>query len=93
MTGHHYSEQWREQAACLGYPHNDNDPWFFDEETPGFKRARKVARTFCRVCPVRRECLTYALTWEADHPRARQYGIYGGLTPHERELLTRRTGT
>lgn len=39
------------------------------------------AKAVCRRCPVRWECLTYALETRQRH------GIWGGLTPEERVLL------
>lgn len=42
------------------------------------------ARTTCRACLVRLQCLAYAVV--ADEP----YGIWGGLDPRERHNLQRR---
>lgn len=69
---------WRERAACLDYP----AILFFgidDAETPAERRLREdEAKQVCFTCPVREECLDYALvTKEA-------YGIWGGLTEIER---------
>ena len=44
----------------------------------------RIAKSICAECPVKRECLDYALV--ADEP----YGIWGGLTPTERSILKRR---
>ena len=41
----------------------------------------------CRECPVRKQCLEHALTYEVRSPRPPQYGIFGGLTPTERREL------
>ena len=38
----------------------------------------------CRGCPVRVECLDYAL----DH--GERYGVWGGMSERERRLLKRR---
>jgi WhiB family redox-sensing transcriptional regulator len=52
------------------------------EESDTDRRAREdAAKRVCAACPVRQECLDYAL-------RVReQYGIWGGLTEVERRAL------
>lgn len=42
------------------------------------------AKAVCRRCPVRWECLTYALETRQRH------GVWGGLTAEERVLLIRK---
>lgn len=66
---------WASRALCAGA-----DPELFFP--PGDDRASE-ARHICAICPVRGECLAYAIT--ADEP----FGIWGGLDPHERENLRR----
>jgi len=45
------------------------------------------ARICCGVCPVKRECLEFAIAARIEH------GVWGGLLPHEREvILSRRRG-
>lgn len=44
-----------------------------------------LARSICAGCPARRECLAIAMA------RNEKYGMWGGLTPAERQRL-RRTG-
>jgi WhiB family redox-sensing transcriptional regulator len=44
----------------------------------------RIAKAICVQCPIKQECLEYALV--ADEP----YGIWGGLTPTERNILKRR---
>jgi WhiB family redox-sensing transcriptional regulator len=44
----------------------------------------RMAKALCDTCPVKTECLTYAL--EANEP----YGIWGGLTTNERDRLKRK---
>lgn len=44
----------------------------------------RVAKNICSECPVKAACLEYAVT--ANEP----YGIFGGTTPAERNLLRRR---
>jgi WhiB family redox-sensing transcriptional regulator len=44
-----------------------------------------AAREICHTCPVRLECLQFALNSENDN-----WGIFGGLYPYERQKI--RTG-
>ena len=64
---------WRDLAACAG-----QQELFFD----GRREAK--ARAICARCPVRAQCLEYALsgagTW-----RGIATGIWGGTTPQERD--------
>jgi WhiB family redox-sensing transcriptional regulator len=66
---------WQEFALCA-----ETDPEaFFPEKGGSTKNAKKV----CAACPVRRECLEYAL----DHDE--RFGIWGGLSERERRRLRR----
>ncbi|GAB3580307.1 hypothetical protein GCM10027445_50400 [Amycolatopsis endophytica] len=71
---------WRAQAACR----DDRAPQVFFPEQGG-RAAKTVARAKqrCTGCPVRAECLNYALA------RREGFGIWGGLTAHERRALLR----
>lgn len=85
------TEEWVKQAACAS---PDVDPNLFhptrystDDRIGGhhFSPATVEAKKICGACPVRLECLQYALKepmWD---------GIYGGLTPRERRLLVNQT--
>ena len=44
----------------------------------------RPAKKICGACPVREPCLVYGM----DDP----HGVYGGLTPNEREKLRRANG-
>ncbi|QUH03598.1 WhiB family transcriptional regulator [Saccharopolyspora erythraea] len=73
---------WRDQAACL-----DEDPELFfpvSEVGPGARQA-SAAKAVCARCPVRSECLDYALENGLDH------GVFGGMTDRERRALSRRS--
>ena len=73
--------EWRELAACSGRA----DDLFFpaNEAEPSQVRAAKAV---CGACPVREECLSYAVeTGQRD-------GVWGGLTSRERRLLRRKRG-
>lgn len=67
---------WAARARCA-----DTDPEIFFP--PGDDPATQ-ARQICRQCPVRDDCLDYALD------AGEQYGIWGGLDPAERRNLRRR---
>jgi WhiB family redox-sensing transcriptional regulator len=61
---------WQRQALCA-----EVDPEAFYVEKGGSTRE---ARRVCAACPVRGECLGYALAM------GERYGIWGGLTYRER---------
>ena len=68
---------WAAYAAC-----RDADPdWFF----PGPEGDHRSAVRVCAGCPVREECLEWALETRM------RYGIWGGLTERERRRLIRRS--
>lgn len=79
-----YEARWQDLAACKGM-----DPTLFfgpeHAETVKEKRDREeTAKAVCVRCPVKQECLEYAL-------EAREaYGIWGGMTELERKALLRR---
>jgi WhiB family redox-sensing transcriptional regulator len=73
---------WRHEAAC-----RDEDPELFfpvSEMGPGARQA-EAAKAVCARCPVRAQCLEYALDNGLD------YGIFGGTTERERRGLLRRS--
>lgn len=45
----------------------------------------KTAVALCRECPIRKECLEYAMNWEA-------YGIWGGFTERQRDAIRKSVG-
>ena len=51
------------------------------ERGPRKKRRERAAKAICRSCPVRESCLAFATSIREP------YGVWGGLTPEERELL------
>jgi WhiB family redox-sensing transcriptional regulator len=76
-----YGWQWR--AACRG----EDAAFFFPPshfETKDEKDGReRQAKVICARCPVRIECLEYAIRIRDPH------GIWGGLNELERRLLIR----
>ena len=69
-------QPWSERAACLNL---DPELWF-----PERGESNRAAKRVCAACPVRDECLEYAL--DAREP----YGVWGGLSEQERSQLNRR---
>jgi WhiB family transcriptional regulator, redox-sensing transcriptional regulator len=74
-TSYRQGDPWWQRGLCRDY---DPDLWF-----PSAERANAYSfpRKVCRTCPVKRQCLEEAL--RADH----RYGMFGGLTPGERDKL------
>ena len=84
VAGHLRSEDFRHRAACRSV-----DPEvFFPTAVQGaeFETQVSIAKAVCGGCPVRSECLSWALA-------ALPEGIAGGMTEHERrQEKTRRRG-
>jgi WhiB family transcriptional regulator, redox-sensing transcriptional regulator len=74
---------WAELALCA---QADPDAWF---PAKGQHASAKTATRICRACPVRVQCLDYALSG-ADTLGGIATGIWGGTTPHERDQLRQR---
>lgn len=68
---------WADRAACRD--HEDADTFFDDEFL-----MRQVALPICGGCPVKSECLEFALD------RGMDDGVWGGMMPKDRALLRRR---
>ena len=74
---------WQARAACAGL----DAPLFFapDGERPQEREIREAkAKAVCVLCPVRAQCLDYALGNSIKH------GIWGGLNQEERARERRR---
>jgi WhiB family redox-sensing transcriptional regulator len=69
---------WRDRAACH---RTDPEELFVDGA------AQHRAKSVCLGCPVRTECLAYAL----DHRV--EFGVWGGATERERRAILRRRPT
>ena len=70
------AQSWQERALCA-----ETDPEaFFPEKGGSTREAKKI----CVQCPVRAECLEYALANDE------RFGIWGGLSERERRRLRRR---
>lgn len=64
---------WEQHAACKGMTGN----LFFLEKGESTRPAKEV----CRRCPVREECLEFAMA------NCERFGIWGGLSEKERRAL------
>ena len=69
------AQSFRESGACNGM-----DPEIF---YPRRGDSPASAKQVCHVCPVKRQCLEYALQTDE------RYGIWGGASEHERRQLKR----
>ena len=65
---------WRESAICAGV---DTDLFF-----PSTKAGVDQARRICKVCPVRQECLQFAVEHDP-------WGIWAGTTRGQRRAIAR----
>jgi WhiB family transcriptional regulator, redox-sensing transcriptional regulator len=63
---------------------SDSQTWYPEDAAPDYTYA--YARRICQSCPVRVECLDYAMAREPAS-RASRHGMWGGLTPTERARL------
>ena len=62
-------KEWRKQSACLD-----------GEAQTAFRNQSRKAKNFCLNCPVKRDCLNYALLYDED-------GIWGGTTEIDRARI------
>ena len=80
--------EWYEHAACKGQDINI----FYDSTIKGISRPHNKALAFCNgtndqpPCPVREECLQFALSFPLEYD---QYGIFGGMTGAQRRRIRR----
>jgi WhiB family redox-sensing transcriptional regulator len=75
-------ENWRTYAACR----NEDPDLFFPIGSTGLALVQtEEAKEVCRGCPVRRQCLEWAMENGQDS------GVWGGLGEAERRALKRRT--
>lgn len=61
--------------ACTNYP----DAFFPEQDGTSMSEVRWAIQ-MCNECPVRQQCLEYGIRWET-------HGIWGGLTPKQRQQL------
>jgi WhiB family redox-sensing transcriptional regulator len=74
---------WQDRAACAGL----DVVLFFGpdgERQPEREARERRAKAVCASCPVRAQCLDYAIS------RPEKYGVWGGLNEEERAAERRR---
>lgn len=76
LTNPRTDTSWRELSACRGLDTGVFFPVTDEEAGP--------AKEICATCPVREECLEFALLTRQED------GVWGGLTETERRRLRRR---
>lgn len=81
MYHHENEEHWSDHAICRGA---DPDLFFpIGYSAQVLKEQEDAAKEICANCPVKAECLSWAL--QVGEPD----GIWGGTTPEERRYLRR----
>lgn len=75
-----FGTDWRAASACLSA-----DPDLFFPIATGAVAIKQItmARQICAHCPVRKECLDFAMRSGENH------GVWGGTTPEERIRVRR----
>ncbi len=73
---------WQREAACRGLGLGESQAIFF----PARGESVEDARAICDHCPVRAECLDFALEHHC-------IGVWGGTTERQRRQLRRRRNT
>jgi WhiB family redox-sensing transcriptional regulator len=71
-------DEWMIHARCRGA----DRAVFFPSDGVGVEAAQRI----CAECPVRVECLEYALAHRIEH------GVWGGASERERRRILRRRG-
>ena len=71
---------WQLRAACRGM---DGAVFFhpWNERGPARQEREERAKAVCAACPVVQSCAAHALTVKE------AYGVWGGLTEHERQSM------
>jgi WhiB family transcriptional regulator, redox-sensing transcriptional regulator len=78
LDGFCSDQDWRAYGHCAEI---DPEVWFAVGA-----REHKFAKKICQSCPVRQQCLEYAMEAPVD------YGVWGGLTERERRRFRRQAG-
>lgn len=80
-----FGERFRSQAACRASRLTPEDFVGPDRLERRYEREARIARAkrVCAGCPVRLECLEWAIQWN-------EIGVWGGTTEDERRLMVRK---
>lgn len=75
-------ELWAVMDAAESSPPCENFPEAFHPGygEPGFIMLFNVAKSLCNECPIREQCLEYAIKWETQ-------GIWGGVASRDRQRM------
>lgn len=71
---------WMDDGACKHHPHPE---WWFPTVGEGHAHVTWKAIEICQSCPVREQCLEYAVTTHQNH------GIWGGMFERQRRKVRR----
>lgn len=83
------AQAWRKLAACRNINPDVFHPWPTGivsnrDRSPQAQREQAAAAiVVCNICPVRPECLDFALASD------QRDGVWGGLIPHDRRKLAK----
>ena len=69
--------EWVQDAVCRGTPHSNEMMFSFS------RQGIELAQMLCSTCPVRVQCLRYAIRQGEDH------GVWGGVEAKDRYQLRR----
>jgi hypothetical protein len=72
-----YYEDWTRQASCAEI---GGDEWF-PEVHGDYRSAKRICLT---QCPVKSECLDYAMRLEEGKSHSIRHGLFGGMFPDAR---------
>lgn len=80
------SHEWRSAAECARV---GDDAWYPEsfQIEEGRQQAREVASICFLYCPVRLTCLLFALDVVDGTSEGYRYGVWGGLTPKQRQRV------
>ena len=80
-AGHEW--EWQLHGACRSLEPAQAELFFhpWGERDPSRGRRDRAAKAICAGCPVMRQCRDYALATREP------YGVWGGLSEHEREEI------
>lgn len=79
-------ERWVEQAECRK---PDVDPEWFFPASENRAQDTVLALWVCRLCSVRRECLSWTIKSDRQLAQSQIYGIQAGLVAQERRQFSR----
>lgn len=74
---------WEDFAACA----TGGADYWYPERGEGNSRHAETAKRICADCPVRLQCLAFALDHMRDADDAGMFGIWGGTTADERQRM------